>query len=159
MRVYFIAIFVMITLFACQQEQKSNVVKNNTEANKLNIAVFKGNGAGAVSVIETIEALRIDTGINAKSIDAVEIQSGELNKFDAIIFPGGSGSKQLLNLGESGQEIIRDFVINKGKGVIGICAGAYMLSSTPGYPNLKIASSIHIDRAHYNRGRGLVEFN
>ncbi|MCK5638942.1 MAG: HEAT repeat domain-containing protein, partial [Flavobacteriaceae bacterium] len=38
------------------------------------------------------------------------------------------------------------------------CAGAYMISSTPGYPNLKIASSIHIDRAHYNRGRGLVEF-
>jgi hypothetical protein len=33
-----------------------------------------------------------------------------------------------------------------------------MLSSTPGYPNLKLASSIHIDRAHYNRGRGLIEF-
>ena len=87
MRVYFIAIFVMITLFACQEDQKSRVIKDNLEADKLNIAVFKR------------------------------------------------------------------------KGVIRISAGAYLLSSTPGYPNLKIASSIHIDRAHYNRGRGLIEFN
>ncbi|UMB62068.1 DJ-1/PfpI family protein [Lutibacter sp. A80] len=156
MRIY-IFIIALFSLFACNTKQNNqNESVNTTE--KLKIAVFNGNGAGEVSVIETIEALKIDTGIVALPLSASEIQEGKLSEFDALIFPGGSGSKQLLNLGEKGQEIVTDFVVNQGKGIIGICAGAYLLSSTQGYPNLKLASSIHIDRAHYNRGRGLIEF-
>lgn len=159
MKVYYLVIFMMFSLFACQNVENKKVEKQvDVIDSKLNVAVFKGNGAGATSVVETLEALRIDTGINAMTLTAKEIQNGSLDNFDALIIPGGSGSKQLLNLGESGQEKVRDFVENQGKGIVGICAGAYMLSSTPGYPNLKLSSSIHIDRAHYNRGRGLVEF-
>ena len=152
----FVVIITLLSIFACQNEKKDYKLIENQE--KLKIAVFNGDGAGEISVIETIEALKIDTGIIAMPLSAYEIQKGKLNEFDALIFPGGSGSKQLLNLGEKGKEIVTDFVINQGKGVIGICAGAYLLSSTVGYPNLKLASSIHIDRAHYNRGRGLIEF-
>ena len=159
MRIFYLITFVMFSLLACQKtENKDYKEKGKVVESKLNVAVFKGNGAGATSVVETIEALRIDTEINAVAISAKEIQDGSLSHFDALIIPGGSGSKQLLNLGERGQEKVRDFVEVQGKGIIGICAGAYMLSSTPDYPNLKLASSIHIDRAHYNRGRGLVEF-
>ncbi len=159
MRVYYLVIFMIFSLFACQNVENKNVEKQDDVVDyKLNVAVFKGDGAGVISIIETLEALRIDSGINAIALTAKEIQNGSLDNFDALIIPGGSGSKQLLNLGESGQEKVREFVEIQGKGIIGICAGAYMISSTPGYPNLKIASSIHIDRAHYNRGRGLVEF-
>lgn len=156
MRIYVI-IIAMLSLFACQNEKKKDT-KQTSNQEKLKIAVFNGDGAGEISVIETIEALKIDTEIIAMPLSAYEIQEGKLSEFDALIFPGGSGSKQLLNLGEKGKEIVTDFVINQGKGIIGICAGAYLLSSTVGYPNLELASSIHIDRAHYNRGRGLIEF-
>ena len=156
MRIYII-IIALFSLFSCNNEKKNYSELSNTKE-KIKIAVFNGNGAGEVSVIETIEALKIDSEIMAMPLSAYEIQEGKLSEFDALIFPGGSGSKQLLNLGEKGKEIVTDFVINQGKGVIGICAGAYLLSSTEGYPNLKLASSVHIDRAHYNRGRGLVEF-
>jgi putative intracellular protease/amidase len=149
-------VFILLIIFIISGYKDSEI--KNSESIKLNIAVFKGEGAGDVSVTETLEALKIDKGIHGEEITASEIQDGKLSGFDALIIPGGSGSKQLLNLGESGQNIIRDFVIVQGKGIIGICAGAYMLSSTPDYPNLKLASSIHIDRAHYNRGRGLIEF-
>lgn len=150
---YFLGVVLMFFFVNC-----SNVENDTQKAKtKINIAVFDGNGAGVVSVVETIEALRIDTGINAEALSASRIQNGDLSNFDAIIIPGGSGSKQLNNLGESNRLIVREFV-EQGGGIIGICAGAYMLSSTEGYPNLDIASSIHIDRAHYNRGRGLVEF-
>ena len=160
MKFNYIVLIVLFSLFSCQnKEGKEEVKQDNNVVSKLNVAVFNGNGAGAISVIETLEALRIDKDINAQPLSAVEIQKGNLNNFDVLIIPGGSGSKQLLNLGESGQKLVRDFVEIQGKGIIGICAGAYMLSSTPGYPNLKLASSIHIDRAHYNRGRGLIEFN
>jgi len=154
-----IAIFVIALLSACNTDIKpleESVVDLNS--NRIQVGVFNGNGAGAISVIETIEALRIDTGINAFAISAVDIQKGGLDKLDVFVFPGGSGSKQLNNLGQSGKDKILDFVRIQGKGIVGICAGAYLLSSTAGYPSIALASSIHIDRKHYNRGRGLVQF-
>ena len=33
-----------------------------------------------------------------------------------------------------------------------------MMMATDGYPSLQLSNVKHIDRAHYNRGRGLVEF-
>lgn len=140
-----------LLFFSCAPNHQNN-------EQLIKVAVFEGNGAGSISVVETIEALKIDNGIYAEPISAAEIQSGKLEQFDAFIFPGGSGSKQLNNLGQTGKEKIIEFVKEKGKGIVGICAGAYLLSSTKGYPNIKLASSVHLDRKHYNRGRGLVEF-
>ncbi len=152
---YLVVLFISVVFYlsGCSRDSNQNFVNQ-----RFYVAVLSGNGAGEVSVVETLEALKIDDDIIGEPISAVEIQNGELSKYDALIIPGGSGSKQLLNIGETGEKIIRDFVLNQGKGIVGICAGAYMLSSTPGYPNLKLASSVHIDRAHYNRGRGLIEF-
>ncbi len=152
-------LFVLVLFVVSCEQAPKDITRLGMHSDKamIKIAVFEGNGAGTVSVVETIEALRIDTGILAKAITASQIQNGELNYFDALIIPGGSGSKQLNNIGEQGQELIKEYV-KSGKGIVGICAGAYMLSSTEGYPNMKIATSVHIDRAHYNRGRGLVEF-
>jgi len=151
------SLIIFLFLISCQntEEKKADSVESSK---KINVAVFKGNGAGSISVIETIEALKIDQGINAVAISAAQIQKGELSNFDALIFPGGSGSKELNNLGKTGKDIVQSFIREEGKGIVGICAGGYLLSSTAGYPNLSIASSVHTDRAHYNRGRGLVEF-
>ncbi len=154
-----VVLIVIAFLSSCNTEIKSNKnLQDNSTAKKIEVGVFDGNGAGAVSVIETVEALRIDSGIHAFAISAVDIQKGELNNIDVLIFPGGSGSKELNNLGQSGKEKVIDFVKNQGKGVVGICAGAYLLSSTAGYPSIAMASSIHLDRKHYNRGRGLIQF-
>ncbi len=152
-----IFILTILVVFTTSFDFTKSKVKN-TAPDKIKVAVFKGNGAGDVSVVETLEALRIDGGIEAKTITAAEISEGKLDQFDALIFPGGSGSTQLLELGENGKQKVLQFVKIQGKGLVGICAGAYLLSSTDGYPNLALASSIHLDRDHYNRGRGLVEF-
>jgi len=154
-----ILLFILVFASACNTTVGKYAETQSDNSNiKIQVGVFDGNGAGVISVIETIEALRIDTGIDAFAISAVDIQKGELNDIDVLIFPGGSGSKELNNLGQTGKERVIDFVKNKGKGVVGICAGAYLLSSTAGYPSIAMASSVHIDRKHYNRGRGLVQF-
>ncbi|MCK5638941.1 MAG: hypothetical protein KAH67_09525, partial [Flavobacteriaceae bacterium] len=94
MRVYYLVIFMIFSLFACQNVENKNVEKQDDVVDyKLNVAVFKGDGAGVISVIETLEALRIDSGINAIALTAKEIQNGSLDNFDALIIPGGSGSK------------------------------------------------------------------
>jgi len=154
-----VLLFALVFVSACNTDvEKYTEIQSEKGENKIQVGVFDGNGAGAISVIETIEALRIDTGIEAFPISAVDIQKGELDNIDVLIFPGGSGSKELNNLGQSGKDKVNDFVKNQGKGVVGICAGAYLLSSTAGYPSIAMASSVHIDRKHYNRGRGLVQF-
>jgi len=151
-------IIFLISIFLPANGQIKELKNKNEEKNdKIKIGVFNGNGAGAVSVVETIEALKIDPDIKAFPISPVDIAQGKLKEIDAIIFPGGSGSKQLNSLGASGKQKILEYVKN-GHGIIGICAGAYMLCQTKGYPGLKMGDVKHIDRAHYNRGRGLIEF-
>lgn len=148
----FYLVILLLFAFAACKDQKVN------EEKKIVVGVFNGNGAGSVCVIETIEALKIDKDIHPLIISAKDIQNGKLDDLDVLIFPGGSGSKQLNNLGNSGKEIVRKFVMEDGKGVVGICAGAYLLSTTPGYPCLELGNVKVIDRAHYARGRGLIEF-
>ena len=158
MKIKFLLAIVLLAVISCNNPDTTENTTPKQENNKIKVAVFKGNGAGAVSVIETIEALRIDSGIQAEAISATEIQAGKLSEYDALVFPGGSGSKELNNLGKTGKTIVSDFIKNQGKGIVGICAGGYLLSSTSGYPNLQLCSAVHLDRAHYNRGRGLMEF-
>ena len=145
-----------ISFISCEKQERPKSTFQDT--NSIVVGVFDGNGAGAISVIETIEALKIDHEINAFPISASDIIQGKLKEIDALVFPGGSGSKQLNNLGKQGKEAVLQFVIEDGKGVLGICAGAYMLCSTEGYASLQLGNVKHIDRAHYARGKGLVEF-
>ncbi len=157
-------LFIFFGITSCDTTENKVHKTKTTQLNAekptklLTVAVFDGDGAGAVSVIETIEALKIDKGIEALPISASDIMKGKLRNIDVIIFPGGSGSKELNNLGKLGQKKIKDFIRN-GKSAIGICAGAYLFCSTPTYPSLQIADVKHLDRAHYNRGRGLIEFS
>jgi len=162
--IVYLSFFILLSLTGCNTTRAKEDIKpqkqtdQNAQSNsKIRVGVFNGNGAGTVSVIETIEALKIDAGIKAFPISPYDIISGKLNETDAIIFPGGSGSKQLNSLGKIGKQKVIDF-IKKGGGAIGICAGAYMMCQTKGYPSLKIGDVKHLDRPHYNRGRGLIEF-
>ena len=132
--------------------------QNQMHTNKLVVGVFSGNGASATCIVETLEALKIDTGIIPLAVSASDIQGDILNDIDVLIFPGGSGSKELNNLGQTGANRVHKFIKEKGKGVVGICAGGYLLSSTPGYPSLELSSAKNIDRPHYDRGRALIEF-
>ncbi len=143
--------------FSCNEKSSNSEVPEQS-ASKIKVAVFSGNGASPVCVTETLEALKIDKGVEGKAVDGNDVAAGKLQDFDLIIFPGGSGSKELNNLGKNGVDSVRNFVLEKGKGLIGICAGGFMTMSTEGYPSLKLSNYKQLDRPHYNRGRGLVQF-
>lgn len=121
------------------------------------VGVYDGSGASATCVLETTEALKIDTEINPISISPTDIMTGALNDIDVLIFPGGSGSKEYLSMGDKAQQLVDQFIREEGKGIVGICAGAFLSSTTTGYPSLHLSSATVVDRPHYNRGRGLVE--
>lgn len=137
---------------ACEKkEQKFN--------NNIIVGVFDKNGDSPFCIADAIESLKIDKDINARVISAAEIMLGEADDVDVFLFPGGSGRGETGSLGEQGQQRIIDLVKNQGKGVIGICAGAYILSETPDYPSLALSAGEAIDIEHDHRGNGLVKFS
>jgi glutamine amidotransferase-like uncharacterized protein len=152
----FVLIVVAIFFTGCNENNSSVSRKQDNRPELLNVGVFDGNGASAVCVLETLEALKIDRGIKGSSVSAYEIQNGILDNYDVLIFPGGSGSKEYNNLGQLAIEKVQKFATD-GKGIVGICAGGYLFATTDGYPSLKIIKA-HTYRFHYNRGRGLIGF-
>lgn len=122
------------------------------------VGVFNGNGASASSLQNAVEALRVDPSIRAVTISAAEIAAGGLDGLDVVLFPGGGGGRQQTDLGDKGAALVRSFVLEKGKGAVGMCAGAYLLSDTPDYACLHLCPLKAIDREHDERGHDLITF-
>jgi len=148
----FFTILVVLTA-ACTKP----VVKKDPKPIK--VGVFNKNGDSPYCITDAVEAVRIDNEMDVRVISAAEIMAGEIKNLDLIIFPGGGGRSETGNLGELGQVKVIDFVKNKGKAVLGICAGAYILSETPGYPSLDLSAGKAIDIENDHRGHGLVKFS
>ncbi len=145
-----ILFFILVTS-ACQPPLE-DIVKT------IKVGVFDKNGDSPYCIADAIESLKIDGDIEPRTISAADIMSGAASDIDVFLFPGGSGRSETGNLGELGQQKIIDLVKNQGKGIVGICAGAYVLSETPGYPSLALSGAEAIDIEHDHRGHGLVAF-
>ena len=124
----------------------------------IRVGVFCGNGASASSLQNALEALRVDPSIRPVKISAADIAAGGLEGLDVIVFPGGGGGRQRTDLGDEGAARVRSFVLEKGKGAVGLCAGAYLLSDTPDYACLHLCPLKAIDREHDERGHGFITF-
>lgn len=125
-------------------------------AQSIRVGVFRGNGAAETCIWEAVAACQADSSLSVHTFDAADVACGVLNRLDVVVLPGGSGSREYLNLGHRNREALRTFV-EKGGGVVGICAGAYLLSSTPGYSCMNMTGAEAIDIAHDNRGRGVAK--
>ena len=126
--------------------------------NKVRVGVFQGNGGAQTCIWETIASIQLDPEMTVRTITTGDIANGVLKDLDAIIIPGGEGSTQYMNLGEENMERIRNF-IRSGKGAVGICAGAYLFTDTPGYACMHINGGKAIDIEHDNRGHGISAFS
>ncbi len=157
----FILFGILIILLSGCCEQNSDVVLNTAKVNKnaIKVGVFDKNGDSPYCITDAMEALQIDKDIEARIISAAEIMSGDADDIDVFLFPGGGGRSETGSLGELGQQKIIDLVKNKGKGAVGICAGAYILTETPDYPSLALSGAEAIDIEHDHRGHGLVKFS
>jgi hypothetical protein len=123
----------------------------------IRVGVYDGNGASPACVIETFEALRMDGSMVPSLIGPIDIFTGGLEELDVLVFPGGSGSAQNNSLGSGSRERISRFVLEEGKGIVGICAGGYLVSDSQGYPCLHLIGAGTTDREHDKRGSALVE--
>lgn len=147
--------FLLLLCVASCAQNSSSEQKNLSD--KIKVGVFEGDGGAQSCIWETVASVKLDTGMVVRTITTSDIANNVLDSLDAIIVPGGSGSSQYLNLGAANRKRIVDFVTN-GKGAVGICAGAYMFSSTPDYACLNLNGEQAIDIEHDNRGHGMSKF-
>lgn len=149
-------VILALTIFSISCTNKPSQIDKTVKAT-IKVGVFDGHGGAQTCVWEAVEAIKIDKEMDVRLITTSDIANGCLDSLDAIIIPGGGGSRQYLNLGYKNQERIRSFVINGG-GAVGICAGAYFFSNTPNYACVAMNGAQAIDIEHDNRGHGLVKF-
>ena len=123
---------------------------------KIKVAVFQGDGGAATCIRETVAALSLDEDMEVRIVHSCDIAAGVLDSLDAIVIPGGGGSRQYLSLGQTNMALIKDFV-HRGGGAVGICAGAYLFSNTPDYTCMALTGARAIDREHDNRGHGMAK--
>ncbi len=126
-------------------------------AQEIKVAVFQGNGAAQGCVQDAVEAIKIDKDMSVSIITSADIISGALKNYQVLILPGGGGSRQMSDLGYAGCNEVKSFIKNGG-GIVGICAGAYMLSSTPDYLDLELVPIMATDIENDHRGRGIMKY-
>ncbi|MCK5028016.1 MAG: HEAT repeat domain-containing protein [Bacteroidales bacterium] len=152
-KITFLIIVSILILNACTQ------TKTAENSDIIRVGIFDTNGDSPGCIADAYEALRIDSEIKPEVISAATIMSEEILDYDLILFPGGSGKAETSRLGDFGQERIKELVFEHGKSVIGICAGAYILTQTEGYPSLDLSGMQATDIEHDHRGHGIVKFS
>ncbi len=119
------------------------------------IAVFQDSGVGGNGPGAIREKLDSAKGkFSTRIIGGAEIRNGILTEFDAVIFPGGSGSKQAAALGEAGREEVREF-IKSGGAYVGVCAGCYLACENFSW-GLKILDAKTLS-SKWKRGRATLD--
>ena len=96
-------------------------------AGKIRVAIYDGEGAHQGLSID--HKLVDGSDMLVERIGPPELGAGALAHFDVLIMPGGSASAEARSLGLDGRQTVRQFVAGGG-GYVGICAGAYLGTST-----------------------------
>jgi hypothetical protein len=94
---------------------------------KIRVALFDDYGSFGKGVPSCSAQLQAAGRFEVTKLDGDGIRAG-LSGCHAVVFSGGSGSKQANTIGLRGREEVRRFV-EAGGGYVGICAGAYLACS------------------------------
>ena len=94
----------------------------------ISVGIFDGPGASSGGVNRFIDLIGRESDMQSSVVGPSEIRPETIRQFDVLLFPGGSGSRQGNALGETGRAAVRSFLA-RGKGCVGVCAGAFLCSA------------------------------
>jgi glutamine amidotransferase-like uncharacterized protein len=94
----------------------------------ISVGIFDGPGASSGGVNRFIDLIGRESDMQSSVVGPNEIRPETIRQFDVLLFPGGSGSRQGNSLGDTGRSAVRSFLA-RGKGCVGVCAGAFLCSA------------------------------
>lgn len=94
----------------------------------LRVALYDGPGSAGKGIPRLTELLSGQPGFTLVKVKPAEFSTVTRDRYDVVIFTGGSGSGQSKAIGEAGIKTLKTFV-DEGGGYVGICAGAYLACS------------------------------
>lgn len=145
----------LLTNLGMITNQPDDLIFENAHNKITRIGIYIGPGVfgnGPGSLQRTFASLPDE--FTFRVIGPAEVQNNSIAQFDALIFPGGSGSKQAAGLGERGRENVRNFV-REGGSFLGICAGCYLACEN--FPwSLKILDA-KTKSSKWRRGKKVLE--
>ncbi|MDY6801251.1 MAG: hypothetical protein SVU94_08515 [Bacteroidota bacterium] len=121
--VYLLSICCLIIILgSCKNSGEKRTYIKKLESNKESIAVgiYKPNENDVIYTQDIIEALKIDGGIVAVSLNHKDIKRSKLENIDVLVFPEFK-NRNKIEVDDEVAEIIRKFTVDKGKGIV--CLG------------------------------------
>jgi glutamine amidotransferase-like uncharacterized protein len=100
----------------------------NAKSPPIRVAVFQIEERDESPVEPFAEILESESTCTCEPVSPADVRAGALDRFDAVVFPGGSGSKQAAALGIEGKQAVREFV-RAGGGCVGVCGGAFLATA------------------------------
>ncbi len=128
--------------------------KEAADRQPIRIAIYADSGADEDGSPSLKQCFSPGAEFVYELVTAKDIRDGALDRFDVVVFPGGSRLKQSEALGTDGRRAVCRFV-ERGDGYVGICAGAYLAAHYPGA--LGLLDARRVDREHWARGTGEVQ--
>ncbi|MCG6156374.1 BPL-N domain-containing protein [Rubinisphaera margarita] len=92
------------------------------------VALYDDDGASDRGVDNLTHVFDAASEITVVHLGADEIRPDVLSQIDAVVFGGGSGSRQAATIGPNGADSVQSFV-RDGGGYVGICAGGFLCSA------------------------------
>jgi len=149
----------LILLASCNNSGKKESYVKKLERNKESIAVgvYKPNEEDVIYAREIIEALKIDGGIVAVSLNDEDIKRSKLENIDVLIFPAFRKYSE-IDLDEEMIEIIKNFSLERGKGIVGICSGNKIISKHINPQNIGLINLKMIEPQPGESLNGIMKF-
>lgn len=109
-------------------EDCRDVMAPARKGDQLYIGIYDGKGASEGGIRNVVGIIDKADAMTVAHLGPEDLRTELLSQFDAVVFSGGSGSKQARAIREKGAQAVRAFV-NDGGGYVGICGGAYLCSA------------------------------
>lgn len=141
-------------LFALSLAVCMTTAWSEESASPLRVALYDGPGSAGKGIPRITELLSGNPGFQLTKVKPDQITTVTRDRYDVVIFTGGSGSGQSKAIGEKGIQTVKTFV-EQGGGYVGICAGAYLACSGFSW-GAKVLDSKTVS-PKWKRGVGMVE--
>jgi putative intracellular protease/amidase len=132
----------------------SAATAKSKSASLLRVALYRGPGTGGAGPTNLMARLNQNPTMSLTQVTPQQIQDGVLTNYDAVIFAGGTSSGEARGLGDAGKAAVKQFVANGG-GYVGICAGAYLASTSDSW-DLRLINAKTVSKK-WQRGRATVK--